>query len=119
MDNTGERSWINPAVNRRTFLQVSGALTAGTMASRVFTPSEASASTMVVTGEELPDALETAEDIIYSVCQMCHSRCGVRAKVMEGVLVKIDGNPYHPNNRDVDETTTRTGCHMAQTHGAR
>jgi len=103
MDNTGEKTWINPAVNRRTFLQVSGALTAGTMASRVFTRSEASASTPVITGEELPDALETADDIIYSVCQMCHSRCGVRAKVIEGVLVKIDGNPYHPNNRDVDE----------------
>jgi anaerobic selenocysteine-containing dehydrogenase len=34
---------------------------------------------------------------------MCHGRCGIRAKVIEGVLVKIDGNPYHPNNRDVDE----------------
>ena len=33
---------------------------------------------------------------------MCHSRCGVRAKVKEGILIKLDGNPYHPNNRDVD-----------------
>jgi len=55
-----------------------------------------------VYGESPPDAIETAEDIIYTVCQMCHSRCGVRAKVKEGVLVKLDGNPYHPNNRDVD-----------------
>jgi anaerobic selenocysteine-containing dehydrogenase len=35
---------------------------------------------------------------------MCHSRCGIRAKVKEGILVKLDGNPYHPNNRDVDES---------------
>ena len=54
-----------------------------------------------MTGENLPDELETAQDIIYSVCQMCHSRCGIRAKVKDGILVKIDGNPYHPNNRDV------------------
>ena len=51
----------------------------------------------------MPATVETANDIIYSVCQMCHSRCGIRAKVKEGVLVKIDGSPYHPNNRDVDE----------------
>jgi anaerobic selenocysteine-containing dehydrogenase len=63
----------------------------------------ATAGPALLTGENLPDALETADDIIYSVCQMCHSRCGIRAKVQEGMLVKIDGNPYHPNNRDVDE----------------
>lgn len=103
MDTSQDKSWINPEVNRRTFLQASGVLTAATMASRVFSRSEASASAPIVTGEVLPDPLETADDIIYSVCQMCHSRCGVRAKVIEGVLVKLDGNPYHPNNRDVDE----------------
>jgi anaerobic selenocysteine-containing dehydrogenase len=56
-----------------------------------------------VTGENAPDAIEEAADIMYSTCQMCHSRCGVRAKVQQGILVKLDGNPYHPNNRDVDE----------------
>jgi anaerobic selenocysteine-containing dehydrogenase len=98
-----EKSKLNPSVNRRTFLKVSGALASTAMAGPVFTKSKASADTAVVTGEIPPDVIETADDIIYSVCQMCHSRCGLRAKVKEGVLVKLDGNPYHPNNRDVDE----------------
>ncbi len=86
-----------------TFLKVSGVLASAAMAGPVFTKSKAAASPAVITGENPPDSIETAGDIIYSVCQMCHSRCGLRAKVIEGVLVKIDGNPYHPNNRDVDE----------------
>ena len=98
---------IIPSVNRRTFVKVSGTLASAAVASRVFnasTSSEASAASVpILTGESLPDELEGAEDIIYSVCQMCHSRCGIRAKVKEGILVKLDGNPYHPNNRDVDE----------------
>jgi anaerobic selenocysteine-containing dehydrogenase len=100
---------LNPSVSRRSFLKVSGALSSVAVAAPVFKLSRAAASPVpaglagVVTGENLPDALETADDIMYSVCQMCHSRCGIRAKVQEGILVKIDGNPYHPNNRDVDE----------------
>ena len=103
MNHEEEKKWLNPSISRRTFIKVSGALASAAMASQVFTKSKASASPTVVTGENPPDSIETADDIIYSVCQMCHSRCGVRAKVIEGVLVKLDGNPYHPNNRDVDE----------------
>lgn len=36
--------------------------------------------------------------IVRSVCLGCHSACGLQCKVVDGVLVKIDGNPYHPNN---------------------
>jgi anaerobic selenocysteine-containing dehydrogenase len=106
-------NWLDSAVTRRSFLKVSGALASTAMAGPVFTMSELAAGTAaaraatagpaLLTGENLPDALEIADDIIYSVCQMCHSRCGIRAKVQEGILVKIDGNPYHPNNRDVDD----------------
>lgn len=103
MDSGSERSRINPRLRRRTFLKASGVAAAATLGSRVFTRSQASAAAAAAYGENAPDAIEAAEDIIYTVCQMCHSRCGVRAKVKEGVLVKLDGNPYHPNNRDVDE----------------
>lgn len=68
------------------------------------------------TGENDPDPVTpgTGESIVYrfSVCQNCHSRCGIVGKVVgptgstdpaAGVLVKIDGNPYHPNNMEEDE----------------
>ena len=103
MDETSERNWLEPSISRRSFLKVSGGGASAAMATSLFTASKASASTPVVTGEIPPDLVERPEDIIYTVCQMCHSRCGVRAKVKEGILVKLDGNPYHPNNRDVDE----------------
>jgi len=108
MNSETGTNWLSPSVDRRTFLKVSGTLASVTAAGSVFTISTSPVAAQtaagpagVMTGENLPDELETAQDIIYSVCQMCHSRCGIRAKVKEGILVKIDGNPYHPNNRDV------------------
>ncbi len=52
-----------------------------------------------------PDPLETdpSVDIIYSVCLMCHSACGIQGKVKDGILLKVDGNPYHPNCMEPDE----------------
>jgi anaerobic selenocysteine-containing dehydrogenase len=92
MNTKSEKSKLNPSVNRRTFLKVSGALASAAMVGPVFTQSKAVANTSVFTGENLPDAVETADDIIYSVCQMCHSRCGLRAKLKIptiGMLMKI------------------------------
>ncbi len=105
---------LDPSITRRTFLKVSGMLASAAMIGpgcmKSKTPDAGATvgaaprnAQAVLTGETQPDAIETAKDIMYSVCQMCHSRCGVRAKVKEGILIKIDGNPYHPNNRDVDE----------------
>ncbi len=36
------------------------------------------------------------ENIIYSVCLNCHTACPIKCKVVDGVLVKIDGNPFSP-----------------------
>ena len=107
MNDRSQETPTIPSHNRRTFLKVSGTAASAAMASRIFTASSTFATSAegvaLSTGESLPDEIESAEDIMYSVCQMCHSRCGIRAKVKEGILVKLDGNPYHPNNRDVDE----------------
>ncbi len=34
------------------------------------------------------------ENIIYSACLQCHNACPIKCKVVDGVLVKIDGNPW-------------------------
>ena len=41
---------------------------------------------------------ETAkpENILYSVCQQCNTQCGIKAKIVDGVVAKIDGNPLSP-----------------------
>lgn len=38
---------------------------------------------------------------VYTICEMCVWRCGVTAKVRDGRIVKLDGNPFHPHSRGV------------------
>ncbi|MBW1897168.1 MAG: molybdopterin-dependent oxidoreductase, partial [Deltaproteobacteria bacterium] len=86
------RSWFNPSISRRKFIKASSVLgAAAVVGPKLFMPRKAQAAF----GDE--DPIETADQISYSVCLVCHSACGMRCKVQDGVLVKIDGNPYHPN----------------------
>jgi len=36
------------------------------------------------------------ENQIASVCLQCNTVCGIKVKLLDGVAVKIDGNPYSP-----------------------
>ncbi len=45
-----------------------------------------------------PTVKSKNKKIIHSVCLGCNARCGVRAIVQAGKLVKHAGNPYHPYN---------------------
>jgi len=42
--------------------------------------------------------LAKAENTIYSVCLNCHTACPLAGKLQDGVLVKLNGNPYSPMN---------------------
>ncbi len=42
--------------------------------------------------------LDRPENVIYSVCLNCHVACPIKVKVLDGVAVKVDGNPYSPMN---------------------
>lgn len=35
---------------------------------------------------------------VYTICEQCVWRCGVIARVEDGVVRKLEGNPDHPNN---------------------
>ncbi len=46
-----------------------------------------------------PDAPYTPilpENQIHTVCLQCNTGCGVKAKLQDGIVTKIDGNPYNP-----------------------
>jgi anaerobic selenocysteine-containing dehydrogenase len=51
--------------------------------------------------EELTDPGWTPgiEERRNSACLICPSRCGIRGRLVDGRLVRIDGNPLHPLNR--------------------
>lgn len=40
--------------------------------------------------------LMQAENMLYTVCLNCNTGCGIKVKILDGVAVKIDGNPYNP-----------------------
>src|SRR3989304_5430357 len=42
--------------------------------------------------------LAKPQNILYSVCLQCNTGCGIKAKIVDGVVVKIDGNPFDPMN---------------------
>lgn len=40
--------------------------------------------------------LSRAENFLHSVCLQCNTGCGIKVKLLNGVAVKIEGNPYSP-----------------------
>jgi tetrathionate reductase subunit A len=40
--------------------------------------------------------LADAANVIYSACQQCNTNCGIKVKLVDGVVAKIDGSPYNP-----------------------
>ncbi|MCP5114069.1 MAG: molybdopterin-dependent oxidoreductase, partial [bacterium] len=87
-------------VDRRSFLRFSTVLAGACAASPVLVPT----AKAVTTGANPPDAVEGEDgvEIRYTICLMCHSACGLRVKVHNNVIEKIDGNPYHPNSMEED-----------------
>ncbi len=87
--------------SRRTFLK-SAALLGGSAAVASQVPgllarlAPAEAGSYLTPREAYP--LARPENILYSVCQQCNTQCGIKVKLENGVIAKIDGNPYSPWN---------------------
>jgi anaerobic selenocysteine-containing dehydrogenase len=85
-----------PGMGRRQFFKLG--LTAGATAAAVGglqsllgqTTAQASGGGTLVTAAE--------ETIVPGVCLLCASGCGVLARVANGRIVKLEGNPMHPIN---------------------
>ncbi len=43
-----------------------------------------------------PDWRPGTETFVPSTCLLCPAHCGIRARLVDGVLTRIDGNPLHP-----------------------
>ena len=92
-----KKETIPAAMDRRSFL-ARGALLGGGAALAAATPGHAAEDGAVLRSKR-PDApydLSDPENTLNTVCLQCNTGCGIKCKIQDGVLAKIDGNPWNP-----------------------
>lgn len=84
-------------MRRREFLKLAGASAAGTV---LFAGCTIPQSDLILQSPALlPEDLLAGHDQWFaSVCRQCPAGCGVIARVMDGRVKKLEGNPIHPVN---------------------
>jgi len=93
----------SPTVTRRDFLKTS-ALVGGVAAmSGGISWAMQQAGELVDPAPARAEAADTyplnkPENILYTSCLQCNTGCGIRTKLINGVVAKIDGSPYDPLN---------------------
>ncbi len=86
-------------LSRRLFLEKGAFLGSGALAGILGGRSVAQTTQHAILESKRPDAeyeLNKPENILYSVCMNCNTGCGIKVKIQDGVLSKIDGSPYSP-----------------------
>ena len=80
--------------SRRSFIKDSAML--GAVATGSLTGFSALASMTEEERKKFIYEIQKPENTIYSACLQCHNACSIKGKVYNGILGKIDGNPYGP-----------------------
>ena len=84
---------MTKTISRRDFLKLGGAATALLAVGQMLPP-------MVAKAARDAGQLNAAGDgFISSMCEMCVWRCGLVAKIKDGRVMKLEGNPEHPHSR--------------------
>ncbi len=84
---------MTQTISRRDFLKL-GAAGAGAVALGQMLPARAAQA-----ARDAGTINAEGNGFVHSMCEMCVWRCGLIAKVVEGRVVKLDGNPEHPHSR--------------------
>ena len=84
---------MTKTISRRDFLKI-GAASAGALALGQMLPAK------VAQAARAAGHINAEGDgFVHSMCEMCVWRCGLIAKIKDGRVVKLDGNPEHPHSR--------------------
>lgn len=93
-----QRQETSRGLSRREFLKTSaflgGAGLLATQMPRLFATLARAEQGYLTPIEEY--SLARPENQLYSVCLQCNTGCGIKVKILDGVAVKIDGNPLSP-----------------------
>ncbi len=102
MLDANEESVLSTPFNRRTFLKGVG-LAGGGIVVAGWGVSPWIEDVFIRRGTYVyPDRPPTMNGVktTFSVCKQCRSDCGIVARTYNGVLEKLDGNPFHPNSTE-------------------
>ena len=80
-------------ISRRDFLKLGAAASAALAVGTLIPPQVAQAA------HRAGHLNAQGDGYIPSMCEMCVWRCGLIAKVKDGRVVKLDGNPEHPHSK--------------------
>jgi tetrathionate reductase subunit A len=90
----------NKISSRRSFLAGGAFLGTGLLLSvpKVLAEHTRGGNNAVMNGDRSDAAYELVKptNMIYSACLQCNTGCGITCKQQNGVITKIDGNPYNP-----------------------
>ena len=81
--------------SRRDFLKLVGAGTAAAGLAELGRRAPIFSALIPTDQPQVPLGERTA----VSICRLCAGGCGLSARVVDGRVVKLDGNPLHPNNQ--------------------
>ncbi len=74
---------------RRDFIKMAGAVAGGGIGTGRLLPSVLASN----------DGADPQAESTATICEMCHWYCGAIARVVDGRVVKLEGNPNHPHSR--------------------
>ena len=87
---------MKKTLSRKEFLKLSGATGVGALLGTGLLKNFAFAKESLSGTAQAEYDLNKPENIIHSVCLQCNTGCSIKVKLLDGLAVKIDGNPYSP-----------------------
>jgi len=90
--------FLKAKFTRKKFLTFSGATAAGALLGNTLPTNAGLLKNALAeeSGQGLDYGLNKPENIINTVCLQCNTGCSIKVKLLDGLAVKIDGNPYSP-----------------------